>query len=196
MLKNVKIENFRGFKSFELQQLGRINLLVGENNSGKTSILEAIQILCSRNDLDSLVEIITNRGEDFRDDDGKGEPQLDIRHLFYGHEIEPGSKLSISVINNNTQEKLDILIAMLRANHTNYGYDETHISEENISSNNEDVDNFNKLGFIVKWTKNELPPEKLSLHISPDGGLPIDSIMKFRHRKSLRLSHIHRNVIF
>jgi AAA15 family ATPase/GTPase len=38
MLKSVKIENFRGFKSFELQQLGRINLLVGENNSGKTSI--------------------------------------------------------------------------------------------------------------------------------------------------------------
>ena len=43
MLKSVKIENFRGFKSFELQQLGRINLLVGENNTGKTSILEAIQ---------------------------------------------------------------------------------------------------------------------------------------------------------
>ena len=52
MLKSVKIENFRGFKSFELQQLGRINLLVGENNSGKTSILEAVQLLCSRTNLE------------------------------------------------------------------------------------------------------------------------------------------------
>ena len=188
MLKSIKIENFRGFKSFELQQLGRINLLVGENNSGKTSILEAIQILCSRTDLDPLAEIITNRGEDFRDDDGKGEPQLDISHLFYGHEIEPGSKLSISVINNNTPEKLDILIEMLRANNTSYGYDETHISEENVISKNENFDDFKKLGFIVEWTKNELPPERLSLYISPDGGLPIDSIMKFRYRKSLKLS--------
>jgi AAA15 family ATPase/GTPase len=43
MLKQLKIENFRCFKSFELNHLGQINLLVGENNSGKTSILEAIK---------------------------------------------------------------------------------------------------------------------------------------------------------
>ena len=36
MLKTLKIENFRCFKSFELQQLRRLNLLVGKNNSGKT----------------------------------------------------------------------------------------------------------------------------------------------------------------
>ena len=186
MLKSVKIENFRGFKFFELQQLGRINLLVGENNSGKTSILEAIQLLCSRNDLDQLTEIITNRGEDFWDDDGKGDHQLDICHIFHGHEIKPGNKLSISA--NNNQEKLDILIAMLRANNTNYGYDETHISEENVISNNENFDDFKKLAFIVEWIRNELPPEKLPLYISPDGGIPINSIMSFRHRKSLRTS--------
>jgi len=188
MLKSVKIENFRGFKSFELQQLGRINLLVGENNSGKTSILEAIQLLCSPNDLDQFTEIITNRGEDFWDNDGKGEHQLDIRHLFYGHEIKPGSKLSISAINNNTPEKLDILVAMLRANNTSYGYDETHTSEENFISKNENFDDLKELGFIVEWIRNELPPEKLLLYISPDGGLPINSIMKFRYRKSLKLS--------
>ena len=188
MFTSIKIENFRGFKSFEFQQLGRINLLVGENNSRKTSILEAVQLLCSRTDLDPLTEIITNRGEDFWDNDGKGEHQLDIRHLFYGHEIKPGSKLSISAINNNTQEKLDILIATLPANNTSYGYDETHISEENVSSKNENFDDLKELGFIVEWIRNELPPEKLSLYISPDGGLPINSIMKFSYRKSLKLS--------
>ncbi|TAF07739.1 MAG: chromosome segregation protein SMC [Nostocales cyanobacterium] len=188
MLKSVKIENFRCFKSFELQQLGRINLLVGENNSGKTSILEAIQLLCSRTDLDPLAEVINNRGEDFWSDDGKGERQLDIRHLFYGHEIEPGSKLSISVINDNTQEKFDILIAMLRANNTSYGYDETHIYEKQVNSNDESFDDLKKLGFIVTWIRDEQPSEKLALYISPDGGLPIDSIMMFRHRKSLSAS--------
>ncbi|MCA6558504.1 MAG: AAA family ATPase, partial [Pseudanabaena sp. M114S2SP2A07QC] len=45
MLKSLKIENFRCFPSFEMQQLGRLNLIVGTNNSGKTSILEAIQLL-------------------------------------------------------------------------------------------------------------------------------------------------------
>jgi AAA15 family ATPase/GTPase len=188
MLKSIKIENFRCFKSFELQQLGRINLLVGENNSGKTSILEAIQLLCSRNDLDTLTEIITNRGEDFWDDDGKGEHQLDIRHIFYDHEIKSGSKLSISA--NNNQERLNILIAMLPANNTSFRYDETKISKENVSSNNEDFDDLKKLGFIIEWTQNELPPEKFLLYISPDGGLSIDSIMMFRHRKILSASII------
>ncbi|WP_016948858.1 ATP/GTP-binding protein [Anabaena sp. PCC 7108] len=188
MLKSVKIENFRGFKSFELQQLGRINLLVGDNNSGKTSILEAIQLLCSGTNLEPLGEIMINRGEYLWSDDGKGERQLDIRHLFYGHEIEPGSKLSISVINDNTQEKFDILIAMLRANNTSYGYDETNISEKQVSSNDEFFDDLKKLGFIVTWIRDEQPSEKLPLYISPDGGLPIDSIMMFRHRKSLSAS--------
>ncbi|WP_202222010.1 AAA family ATPase [Okeania sp. KiyG1] len=47
MLKSLTINNFRCFQSFELQNLGRVNLLVGMNNSGKTSILEAIQLLYS-----------------------------------------------------------------------------------------------------------------------------------------------------
>ncbi|MEO1374268.1 MAG: AAA family ATPase [Cyanobacteria bacterium J06635_10] len=111
MFKNIKIENFRCFKSFELQQLGRVNLLVGENNSGKTSILEAIQLLCSRINLESLSEMMINRGEYFWDDDGKGNRELDIKHLFYGHEIEPDLKISISSSRlDNSREKLNLSI--------------------------------------------------------------------------------------
>ena len=47
MLEQLRIENFRCFKSFELEHLGRVNLLVGKNNSGKTSILEALKIFFS-----------------------------------------------------------------------------------------------------------------------------------------------------
>jgi len=49
MLQSLKIEGFRGFQNFEMANLGRINLLVGKNNSGKTSILEAIQFLYAQN---------------------------------------------------------------------------------------------------------------------------------------------------
>ncbi len=112
MFKNIKIENFRCFKSFELQQLGRVNLLVGENNSGKTSILEAIQLLCSRTNLEPLSEMMIHRGEYFWDDDGKANRELDIKHLFYGHEIEPSLKISISSLRlDNTSEQLNLSIA-------------------------------------------------------------------------------------
>lgn len=43
---NVTIDGFRGLRHLELNDLGLVNLLVGENNSGKTSVLEAMSILC------------------------------------------------------------------------------------------------------------------------------------------------------
>jgi len=42
----VSIDGFRGLKKLQLDQLGPLNILVGENNSGKTSVLEAISVLC------------------------------------------------------------------------------------------------------------------------------------------------------
>ncbi|RKX91268.1 MAG: hypothetical protein DRP84_11865 [Spirochaetes bacterium] len=43
--KKIKIENFRCFKEIELNNLNRINLILGENNIGKTALLEAIFIM-------------------------------------------------------------------------------------------------------------------------------------------------------
>ena len=48
---------------FELSQLGKLNLLVGTNNSGKTSILEAVQLLNAQSNLESLREVMIGRGE-------------------------------------------------------------------------------------------------------------------------------------
>jgi hypothetical protein len=42
MAKGVKIENFRCFKSAEVSDCRRVNVVVGENGSGKTAFLEAL----------------------------------------------------------------------------------------------------------------------------------------------------------
>jgi AAA15 family ATPase/GTPase len=163
MLKSIKIDNFRCFQSFELQQLGRINLLVGENNSGKTSILEAIQIFCSRCNLEILRETMNQRSEYFYDDELRRESaigrdgELDIRHLFYGHEIEAGSQLSI--IDNN-QNKLTLSI-------------ELSPSDEKIP------DELQELQFKVSWTP-ESENETFILPLSFHGGLPVYHIREFR----------------
>lgn len=41
-LVSVEVTNFKRFKSFELTDLGQFNLIVGDNNVGKTSVLEAL----------------------------------------------------------------------------------------------------------------------------------------------------------
>jgi hypothetical protein len=49
-LETVTIDGFRGLRNLTLEGLGPVNILVGENNSGKTSVLEALSILCNAYD--------------------------------------------------------------------------------------------------------------------------------------------------
>ncbi|HVJ50268.1 ATP-binding protein [Desulfitobacterium sp.] len=56
-LSRLKVETFRGIKDLEVMDLGDINILVGSNNCGKTSLLEAIMLLSRPDDLTSVVSI-------------------------------------------------------------------------------------------------------------------------------------------
>jgi AAA15 family ATPase/GTPase len=45
MIKTLQLNNFRGIESVEFNDLGRVNLIVGGNNAGKTSVLESLVLL-------------------------------------------------------------------------------------------------------------------------------------------------------
>jgi len=45
MLTELQIENFRSIRSLRLDGLGRINILGGRNGSGKSTVLEAVELL-------------------------------------------------------------------------------------------------------------------------------------------------------
>ena len=45
MLKSLSIKNFRLFRELQIDTLNRINLISGENDTGKTALLEALCLL-------------------------------------------------------------------------------------------------------------------------------------------------------
>jgi predicted ATP-dependent endonuclease of OLD family len=45
MLTSISVKNFRLFQSLEIEDLNRVNLIAGLNNSGKTALLEALYFL-------------------------------------------------------------------------------------------------------------------------------------------------------
>jgi len=62
MLSGIKIKNFRGFKNISCQDFGRINILVGKNNVGKTAFLEAILLFFGRQNPSLAMTINGMRG--------------------------------------------------------------------------------------------------------------------------------------
>ena len=51
--KSIEIKNFRGIESLKIDDLSRLNVFLGQNNSGKSSVLEAIALLMSMSNPDS-----------------------------------------------------------------------------------------------------------------------------------------------
>lgn len=111
MISGIRIEGYRGFRHFEMSNLGRVNLLVGTNNSGKTSVLEAIDLLSSKGDPISLWSVLARRGETLTAVVSQGpqagraqQVEADLCHLFTGHEVHPGSSFSLTA-NNEAPER-------------------------------------------------------------------------------------------
>ena len=52
-IKNLKIDSYRGIKNLELSNLADINVLTGDNNTWKTSILEVLRSLNSPTEIES-----------------------------------------------------------------------------------------------------------------------------------------------
>ena len=42
MIDAVTIEGFRGLRRLEVEGFGRVNLIIGKNDSGKTTLMEAV----------------------------------------------------------------------------------------------------------------------------------------------------------
>lgn len=59
----IHVKRYRRLAGLDMLQLARINLIAGINNSGKTSLLEAIYLLARQNDLDGLLEVMRRRGK-------------------------------------------------------------------------------------------------------------------------------------
>lgn len=59
--KDVDVISFRGIKNLSIKNLGGINLIVGDNNCGKTSVLESIELLRSSGNLANVYKVARQR---------------------------------------------------------------------------------------------------------------------------------------
>ena len=60
-INSIEINQFRGIRQLTISEFSKINLIVGDNNSGKTTFLEAVQLLFTKSQLSSVKSIIKQR---------------------------------------------------------------------------------------------------------------------------------------
>ncbi len=65
MIQDFVVNSYRGIESLNLEGLNKINIFVGPNNCGKTSILEAIILSGLFDDVDLLVDTLISRYHGF-----------------------------------------------------------------------------------------------------------------------------------
>lgn len=102
MLKTLELRGFRGFKSYALKDLTRVNLIVGKNNCGKTTVLEAVELLVSNGHPSAFAEVGRRR-----ETGASSRYGVDISHLFSGHVCQPGTRFVL------TSDRHDISVTIL-----------------------------------------------------------------------------------
>ena len=63
MLPSLGIRNYRNLKSLDIERLARVNLIAGKNNTGKTSLLEAVSLYAAKGDINWINQILGDRDE-------------------------------------------------------------------------------------------------------------------------------------
>lgn len=124
MLPNLRIKNFRMLEDFEVSKLGRVNLIVGKNNCGKSSVLEALRIYAGRAHPNLLQEILGDHDESLRairsggiDEDESA--WLAIKHLFPNREFPREDDKPI-ILETNDGQTLSDWRTLIRLDHLLY----------------------------------------------------------------------------
>ncbi len=112
LMDSFEVENFRSLKHLKLEKLARVNLLVGKNNSGKTSVLEGMYALRNIRHGEWLKSIEKERGI--------GKETGDFRQLFYGFDgsINVHLAATYAPIDKTTQGDapfLDAILSLVRS---------------------------------------------------------------------------------
>jgi len=114
MLDSLLVENFKIFKKLEIPKLGRVNLFVGQNNSGKTCLLEAVQSYATG--FDNIFDLITNREQN---DEHINKYKSPFRFLFYGYKL-PRENEKICIGNLHRQYDRMVFFPIYSSHDINY----------------------------------------------------------------------------
>jgi len=103
MFTKLKFENFKAFKSIEVSKLSRVNIFLGENNSGKSTLLDALFILTGIGNPELMMR--TNQFRDYN-------RLKDLSYFFHNFDSKESIILSSSGNSNEFNREASIRLSV------------------------------------------------------------------------------------
>lgn len=155
MLKHLQIRHFRGFNDLNIDQLSDINLIAGRNNSGKTSLLEALFLLAGAGNAQMALNTNVIRG---LEPNGVPASEPFWRQLFFG--LDMGQPIEIEG-RHASHGRLTLQIASERQSSTEIPFARTdRISGTNL---------FDERSLVFQYVRGSSEPIKSHIRMKPQG---------------------------
>ncbi|MEA3444748.1 MAG: ATP-binding protein [Bacteroidota bacterium] len=99
-MEKIEIRNYKCLGNIAISNLKRVNLFTGRNNTGKSTILEALSLFAVKGNINWIRQLLDSRGEinNYREENISIENNLNIlSSFFYNRQIEFGKDNSIRI---------------------------------------------------------------------------------------------------
>lgn len=118
-LDSLRIERFRQIRELSIPELGHVNLIVGGNNSGKSTVLDALRMFATRASPAFLRQLLVHYGEFVPKQNAlqAASPEQALRHLFFGRKFPDKDGQPISVGDATGQRSVRLEYVWARASY-------------------------------------------------------------------------------
>ncbi|MGL2604081.1 AAA family ATPase [Helicobacter pylori] len=153
MIQSVRIKNFKNFKNTQIDGFTKLNIITGQNNAGKSNLLEALYYLVgkSMHPCTNVLEIYDNIRKEPLTSESKN-------LMFYGLDTEKKIQIVTTLDNNQT---LDLQIKFI-AN------EKQKVIESQIIPTVEHAQEFSRLNFTLKKNNKEIYNDHLNIAKVPN----------------------------
>ena len=98
--KNIEIKNFRGIDHLKIDDFARVNVFLGQNSSGKSSVLECLLLMMGMSNPDLPQTINSIRSRNYSS-------FADLSYMFHNYDLKTRPEMS-SALFDNTKRRLSL----------------------------------------------------------------------------------------
>ncbi|OQX78272.1 MAG: hypothetical protein B6D64_07090 [Bacteroidetes bacterium 4484_276] len=144
-MKELKINNYKCLEKVIIPDLKRVNLFTGKNNTGKSTILEALSLFAVKGNILWIKQLLDSRGEinNYKDENANIDNNLKILSSFFSNRKIGFDEKDIISINSDTEKFSMRFVKFIEEDNVEKDLDggEIIIEKRRIISNNAGGDN-------------------------------------------------------